>query len=64
MDLIGLLKLTSKNGFKYELTTVDIATRFPEAVSLRNINTASVADALSVFSKVGCPEQILLDCGT
>ena len=65
VDLIGPFKPTSKGGYRYVLTVVDVATRFPEAVPLKNIDTISVAEALvSIFARVGCPEEILSDQGT
>ncbi|KAL8567469.1 hypothetical protein ACOMHN_010060 [Nucella lapillus] len=65
IDLIGPFKPVSRNGYRYVLTIIDVATQFPEAVPLRNIDSISVAEALvSVFSRVGCPEEILSDCGT
>ena len=55
----------SERGHSYILTIVVVATRFPEAVSLKRIDTPATAEALlSVFSRVGCPIEILSDCGT
>ena len=60
IDIIGPLTPKSEDGHKYILTMVDYATRYPEAISLRTITTESIADALvSVFSRVGLPEEIL-----
>ncbi len=43
----------------------DYATRYPEAVALRNISAKSVAEALfSMISRVGIPKEILTDQGT
>ncbi|KAL8601009.1 hypothetical protein ACOMHN_030666 [Nucella lapillus] len=49
IDLIGPFKPTSRNGFRYVLTVIDVATRFPEAIPLRNIDTISVAEALATL---------------
>ncbi len=44
---------------------MDYATRYPEAVALRNISAKSVAEALfSMISRVGIPKEILTDQGT
>ena len=65
VDLIGPLAPVSERGHRYILTIVDYATRYPEAVPLRKIDTVSVADALlEVFSRVGFPNEILSDLGT
>lgn len=65
IDLVGPFQPVSANGYRYVLTIVDVATRYPEAVPLKKIDTVSVAEALvSVFARMGCPEEILSDCGT
>ena len=47
------------------LVLVDYATRYPEAVPLRNISAKSVAQALfQMISCVGIPKEILTDQGT
>ena len=47
------------------LTLVDFATRYPEAVPLKSIDTETVAEALvDIFSRLGVPEEILSDLGT
>jgi len=44
---------------------VGFATRYHEAVLLKNINTDTVAEALvDIFSHLGVPEEILSDLGT
>ena len=54
----------SSSGFRYILTLVDYATRYPEAVPLRNCIAKDVANALvSIFSRLGVPEEILTDQG-
>ncbi len=52
-------------GHRFALVLVDYATRYPEAVALRNISAKSVAEALfSMISRVGIPKEILTDQGT
>ena len=65
VDLVGEIFPASNRGHRYILTVVDFATRYPEAVALKNISTTAVAEALvSIFSRVGIPEEILSDQGT
>ena len=55
----------SENGHQYILTLVDYATRYPEAIALKRIDTPTVAEALvDMFSRLGIPEEILSDLGT
>ena len=47
------------------LALVDYATRYPEAVPLKNIDTEMVAEALlDMYRRVGVPEEVLSDVGT
>ncbi|GFN79109.1 Zinc finger protein [Plakobranchus ocellatus] len=46
IDLVGPINPPSEAGYRFILTLVDYATRFAEAVSLRKIDTESVAEAL------------------
>ena len=47
------------------MTLVDFATRYPEAVPLKSIDTETVAEALvDIFIRLGVPEEILSDLGT
>ena len=39
IDLVGPIATASEKGHRYILTLVDYATRYPEAVLLRNIDT-------------------------
>ena len=49
-------------GFQYILTTIDMCTRFPEAIPLKVISTSTVAEALlNMFSRVGLPNRIHSD---
>ena len=62
VDLIGPINPMSDNRNRYILTIVDYATRYPEAVPLKMIETESIAEALlKVFSRVGFPKDILSD---
>ncbi len=64
MDLIGPLE-RSAQGHRFALVLGDYATRYPEAVALRNISAKSVTEALfSMISRVGIPKEILTDQGT
>ena len=64
IDLIGPINPKSSSGFRYILTLVDYATRYPEAVPLKNCTAKDVANALvSIFSRLGVPEEILTDQG-
>ena len=65
IDLVGPISPPSEDGHRYILTLVDFATRYPEAVPLKNIDTETVAEALvDIFSRLGVPEEILSDLGT
>lgn len=64
IDLVGPLTPSSQ-GHRYILTLIDCATRFPEAIPLKNIDTVTVAESLvGIFSRVGIPSEILSDRGT
>ena len=64
-DLVGLIAPASDIGHRYILTLVDYATRYQEAVPLKNIDTETVAEALlDMYSWVGIPEEVLSDLGT
>ena len=65
MDLVGLITPASERGHRYILTLVDYATRYPEAVPLKNIDTVAVAEALlDMYSCLEIPEEVLNDQGT
>ena len=64
IDLIGELPKT-KTGYKYILTVIDYATRYPEAIPLKTTHSRVIAEALiSVFSRVGLPNEIVSDQGS
>ena len=65
IDLVGPIRPPSEEGHRYILTLVDFATRYPEAVPLKTIDTETVAEALvNIFSRLGIAEEILSDIGT
>ena len=64
VDIVGPIFPVTDRGNKYILTLVDYATRYPEAIALKSIETHRVAEALvEVFSRVGVPREILTDQG-
>ena len=64
IDLIGELPKT-KTGYKYILTLIDYATRYPEAIPLKTTHSRVIAESLiSVFSRVGLPYEIVSDQGS
>ncbi|XP_033761966.1 uncharacterized protein K02A2.6-like [Pecten maximus] len=65
IDIIGPLQPATDRGNRYILTIVDYATRYPEAIALRGIETERVAEALvDVYSRVGIPREVLTDQGS
>jgi hypothetical protein len=65
VDIVGPIQPMSSQGNRFILVMVDFATRYPEAVPLRNIDTVSVAEALwQMWTRVGVPEEVLTDRGT
>ena len=64
MDIVGPLP-KSRSGKRYILVICDYATRYLEAIALKDITAETVAEELiSVFARVGIPEEILTDQGT
>ncbi|KAM7298704.1 uncharacterized protein ISCGN_019278 [Ixodes scapularis] len=64
IDIVGPLPVT-QSGYRYILTAVCPATKFPEAIPLKEVNSTNVVDALlSIFSRVGFPLEIQCDNGS
>jgi len=62
VDLVGPIHPATDRGNRYILTMVDYATRYPEAVPLKDIQTETVAEAMvNMFTRVGVPKEILSD---
>ncbi|GFR83687.1 Gypsy retrotransposon integrase-like protein 1 [Elysia marginata] len=63
IDVVGPLPMT-ESKCRYILTLVDMGTRWPEALPLKEIRTSDVVSGLfTVFSRLGVPKQILPDNG-
>ncbi|EEC15882.1 polyprotein of retroviral origin, putative, partial [Ixodes scapularis] len=53
------------SGYRYILTMICPATKFPEAVPLKELNSVGIVDGLlSVFSRVGFPAELQSDQGS
>ena len=64
VDLVGPLSPPSERH-RFILTVIDICTRFPNAVPLKDIHTSTLAEALiGIFSRVGIPQRIHSDRGS
>jgi len=64
VDCVGPLPRT-RSGNEYLLTVMCSATRFPEAIPLRNIKAPTISKALvKFFTLVGLPRSIQSDQGT
>uniref|UniRef100_A0A1X7T3K8 Integrase catalytic domain-containing protein n=1 Tax=Amphimedon queenslandica TaxID=400682 RepID=A0A1X7T3K8_AMPQE len=64
MDIVGPLP-KSRSRKQYILVICDYATRFPEAIPMRSIDAAHIAEELlHLFARVGVPEEILTDQGS
>ena len=64
IDIVGPINPPSSSRHKYLLTLIDLATNFPEAIPLKDIDSVSVSEALlEIFSRVGIPGEILSDNG-
>ena len=64
IDIIGPIVPKSGRGHRWILTLVDFATRYPEAVCLKSIETEMIAEALlTIFARMGIPKTIVSDNG-
>ncbi|XP_070183345.1 uncharacterized protein [Littorina saxatilis] len=65
VDIIGPVKPMSESKKQYILVSVDYATRYPEAVALKNIQADTVAEALwEMWTRLGIPDEVITDQGT
>lgn len=64
IDACGPLPVT-ENGNRYLITAICLASKYPEAVAVKDISSVSVTDALlQMFSRIGFPKQVQCDNGT
>lgn len=64
VDIVGPLPKTS-SGYSYILTLMDMSTRYPEAIPLRNTHAKTVVrELLKFFSHFGLPNEIQTDQGS
>ena len=64
IDIIGPISPPTEAKNRYILTLVDYASRWIEAIPLRDITTPMVSEALlSIFARIGFPAQIVSDGG-
>ena len=59
MDIIGPLPKSNK-GNRFVLVTIDLATKYPDAIPLKRI----AEGLLDIFARVGLPKEILHDQGS
>lgn len=65
IDLVGPLTPPSEEKHTHLLTIIDVATRYPEAIPLKKIDSISVAEALfAFFARMGIPDEIQTDNGS
>ena len=65
IDLVRPISPSCEKRHRYILTLIDYATRYPEAVPLKNFETETVAEALlDLYSRLGIPKKILSNLGT
>lgn len=63
-DVVGPLP-RSRKGHRYLLTSMDFASRYPEATSLKRIDAVTVAEAMvATYTRFGIPAEILTDNGS
>ncbi|XP_029832045.3 uncharacterized protein LOC115316745 [Ixodes scapularis] len=64
IDTVGPLPVT-QSGYRHILTILCPATKFPEAIPLKELSSVEVVNALlSVFARVGFPAEIQSDQGS
>ena len=63
VDIVGPFTV-GKGGYRYLLTAICMATRWPEAIPMKSVTARAVANALiDVFSRTGIPLQLVSDQG-
>ena len=63
IDLVGPFP-TAVGGYKYLLTLVDLATRWPEAIPLKTTTAKVITkNLISIFTRCGFPARLTSDNG-
>ncbi|KAJ8035594.1 hypothetical protein HOLleu_19322 [Holothuria leucospilota] len=63
-DIVGPIFPSSECGHRYILVIMDYATRYPEAIPMKSIESERIAEEfLNVFSRMGFPSEVLTDQG-
>ncbi|GFX60461.1 retrovirus-related Pol polyprotein from transposon 412 [Trichonephila clavipes] len=64
IDAVGPLPVSTKQN-RYLITSISVASKYPEAIPVESITSPNVIDAfLSIFSRIGFPREIQSDLGT
>ncbi|GFV00689.1 retrovirus-related Pol polyprotein from transposon 412 [Trichonephila clavipes] len=64
IDAVGPLPVSTKQN-RYLITSICVASKYPEAIPVESITSPNVVDALlSIFSRIGFPREIQSDLGT
>ncbi|GFT18342.1 retrovirus-related Pol polyprotein from transposon 17.6 [Trichonephila clavipes] len=64
IDAMGPLPVSTKQN-RYLITSICVASKYPEAIPVESISSPNVIDALlSIFSRIGFPREIQSDLGT
>ncbi|GFY03895.1 retrovirus-related Pol polyprotein from transposon 412 [Trichonephila clavipes] len=63
IDAVGPLPVSTKQN-RYLVTSICVASKYPEAIPVESITSPNVIDALlSIFSRIGFPREIQSDLG-
>ncbi|GFU21898.1 retrovirus-related Pol polyprotein from transposon 17.6 [Trichonephila clavipes] len=64
IDAVGPLPVSTKQN-RYLITSICVASKYPEAIPVESITSPNVIDALlSIFSRLGFPREIQSNLGT
>jgi transposase InsO family protein len=65
VDIVGPFNPASERGHRFILTVIDMASRYPDAIALKDIHTTTVAEALiEIYSRVGVARRVHSDRGS
>ena len=63
-DIVGPFPRT-KDGYKYTLSRICLASKYPEAILLKDVRAETVSEGMAeVFSRISVPRQLLTDQGS